>query len=154
MIDVNIYLEKQSEISKKEVQIRKKAVLNLCEKYFKTNRCLCADNFFSSISLCEELWANGIKYVGTIRASSESFLKSSSRPVESSLFAFKNELTLASYVPKKNKAVILVSTMRHNSNIDNESKKQQMILDYSKLKGLKNSFFYALNIYSLLNIIL
>jgi hypothetical protein len=85
--------------------------LNLSEKYFKTNRCFSADNL-SSISLCEELWANDIEYFGTIIPNKieipESFLKSSSRPVESSWFAFKNELTLASYVPKKNKAVILV----------------------------------------------
>lgn len=59
---------KQTETCKKETQIGKKAVLTLCEKFFKTHRCLCADNFFSSIPICKELWVNGIEYIGTLRA--------------------------------------------------------------------------------------
>ncbi len=58
---MNIYLGKQTEIDKREIQIGKKAVLALCEKFYNTNRCLCTDNFFSSLSLCEELWKKGIE---------------------------------------------------------------------------------------------
>jgi len=139
LIDVNIYLGKQSETSQKEVNIGKKAVLKLCASYFKTNRCLCADNFFSSIPLCQELWINGIEYIGTLRANKieipVSFLKNPSNEIESCLFAFKNELTITSYVPKKSKAVILVSTKHHSSLIDKTSNKPKIILDYNELKG-------------------
>ena len=113
----------------------------MCEKYFKTNRFLCADNFFSSVPLCKELWRNGIKYLGTLRANKieipETFLKNPSRPAGSSLFAFKNELTLTSYVPKKKKAVILISTMHHDNEIELHTKKPKLILDYNKLKGIE-----------------
>jgi hypothetical protein len=40
-------------------------------------------------------------------------LKNNKRIIGSSNFAFKDFLTLVSYVPKKNKAVILVSTKHH-----------------------------------------
>ena len=139
MIDVNVYLGKRTEMSQKEVQIGKKAVLTLCEKYFHTNRCLCADNFFSSIPLCKELWANGIEYIGTLRANKIeipiSFLKNKARTIETTLFGFNKEITIASFVPIKDKAVILVSTMHHDKEINVETKKPQFIMDYNKLKG-------------------
>jgi hypothetical protein len=140
LLDVNVYLGKRTEMSQKEVQIGKKAVLTLCEKYFQTNRCLCADNFFSSIPLCQELWANVIEYIGTLRANKieipQSFLKNKSRPVESTLFGFNKEITIASFVPNKDKAVILVSTMHHDKEINEETKKPKLIMDYNMLKGL------------------
>ena len=141
MIDVNIYLGKQTEGSLRETQIGKKAVLTLCAKYFHTNRCLCADNFFSSIPLCQELCVNGIEYIGTLRANKieipQTFLKNPSRIVDTCLFAFKDEMTITSFVPKKSKAVILVSTQHHTDEIDLKSKKPKIILDYNKLKGLR-----------------
>jgi hypothetical protein len=136
---LNIYLGKNTDASKNEVQIGKQAVLKLCNRFFYQNRFLCADNFLSSISLCEELWEKDIEYLGTLRANKieipVSFLKNPSRPEETSIFAFHNQITLSSFVPKKNKAVILVSTHHHNNAIDIETKKPQMIIDYNKLKG-------------------
>jgi hypothetical protein len=137
---VNIYLGKQTEGSIRETQIGKKAFLTLCAKYFHTNRCLCADIFFSSIPLCQELWVNGIEYIGTLRANKieipQAFLKNPSRIVDTCLFAFKDEITITSFVPKKSKALILVSTKHHTEEIDLNSKKLKIILDYNKLKGL------------------
>jgi hypothetical protein len=46
-------------------------------------------------------------------------------------------LTLASFVPKKSKAVIVVSTMHHSKEIDLISEKPRMILDYNKKKGIQ-----------------
>jgi hypothetical protein len=56
LVDLNIYLGKNIDASKNEVLIGKQAVLKLCNRFFYQYRFLCADNFFSSISLCEELW--------------------------------------------------------------------------------------------------
>ncbi len=53
LIDVNVYLGKQTEHSPKEAQMGKTAVLTLCKKNFYSNRCVCADNFFRSIPLCD-----------------------------------------------------------------------------------------------------
>ncbi len=137
---MNIYLGKQTEGSIRETQIGKKAVLTLCAKYFHTNRCLCADIFYSSIPLCQELWVIGIEYIGTLRAKKieipQAFLKNPSSIVDTCLFAFKDEITITSFVPKKSKAVILVSTKHYTEEIDLNSKKLKIILDYNKLKGL------------------
>ena len=63
-------------------------------------------------------------------------MKSNQREVESSLFAFKDYLTLTSYVAKKNKAMILISTNHHDGKFDFDSKKPEIIFDYNKYKGL------------------
>ena len=67
LIDVDIYLGKATQTSQREVKIGENTVLRLCTPYFHTNRLICADNFFSSISLCQKLWDNGCEYVGTLR---------------------------------------------------------------------------------------
>lgn len=140
LVDVNIYLGKSTEASKREVKIGEKAVLTLCEPFFNSKRCITADNFFSSISLCQELWSKKLEYIGTLRCNKtdipESFLKSKTRSEKSSLFAFKDYLTLTSYVPKKNKSVILISSKHHDDKIDSTSGKPQIIIDYNKFKGI------------------
>lgn len=72
-------------------------------------------------------------------------MKNKARVVGTSLFAFKEFLTLVSYVPKKNKAVILVSTKHHDSKINNLTNKPEIIMDYNKYKGTKvfyKTYFY------------
>ena len=44
-------------------------------------------------------------------------------------------MTLVSHVSKKNKAVILLSTMHHSSKIDEETKKSEINLYYNSTKG-------------------
>ena len=47
----------------------------------------------------------------------------------STVFGFDRQLTLTSYVPKKGKAVILLSSMHHDDEIDeNHSKKPAIIM--------------------------
>ena len=60
----------------------------------------------------------------------------SQRLRNSSIFNFQNDSTILSYVPKKNKAVILFSTF-HNSNeiVIDQIEKLCIILDYNKYKG-------------------
>ena len=53
----------------------------------------------------------------------------------SSLFAFQDFLTLVSYIPKPKTAVILVSTHHHLQDIDKQTGKPQIIMDYNKNKG-------------------
>ena len=56
--------------------------------------------------------------------------------MNSSIFGFQNDSTIVSYVPKKNKAVILLSTF-HNDNeiVIDQNEKPRIILDYNKYKG-------------------
>lgn len=63
------------------------------------------------------------------------FLPQKNRAVGSSLFGFQKNVTLVSYVPKKNKSVVLISTMHEDSAIDPDSKKPEIILEYNATKG-------------------
>ncbi|KAK9759014.1 hypothetical protein QE152_g180 [Popillia japonica] len=43
------------------------------------------------------------------------------RPEKSSMFAFTEDMTMVSYIPKPNRQVILLSTLHHDDSIDPES---------------------------------
>ncbi|XP_022183154.1 piggyBac transposable element-derived protein 4-like [Myzus persicae] len=62
------------------------------------------------------------------------FLPDKKKEVGSSVFGFQKNKTLVSYVPRKNKAVILLSTMHHDSKIDVETRKPEIIMDYNCTK--------------------
>ena len=54
----------------------------------------------------------------------------------STLFRFHEKVTIYSYVPKKNKAVILLSTMHNDAKTsDKADQKPEMILFYKKTKA-------------------
>ena len=79
-------------------------------------------------------------FVGTIRKNKtcvpKEFLTNRSRLEFSSLFGFQKNCTLVSYVSKKRKAVILLSTMHHTPNVtSDEIMKPEIILDYNMTKG-------------------
>lgn len=57
------------------------------------------------------------------------------RKAESALFGFTKQITMCLYVPKKNRAVILVSSMHHNNDVDEDTKKPEIILYYNATKG-------------------
>lgn len=54
--------------------------------------------------------------------------------VESSVFGFQKDETLVSYVPRKNRAVIILSTLYDDDEIDPTSRKPELILDYNSTK--------------------
>lgn len=51
------------------------------------------------------------------------FLPRKTRPVHSSLYGFTNNLPIIFYVPKQNRAVVLVYSMHRNISTDNEKPK-------------------------------
>lgn len=58
------------------------------------------------------------------------------KEVYSSTFHFTKDTTVVSYIPKKHKQVILMSTMHHSDQTSlREDKKPQIILDYNSTKG-------------------
>ncbi|XP_071743594.1 piggyBac transposable element-derived protein 4-like [Lepeophtheirus salmonis] len=63
-------------------------------------------------------------------------LASKERGVFSSKFAFTPTTTLVSYLPKKNKNVLLLSTLhRDGSNNDRDDRKPTIIIEYNRNKG-------------------
>lgn len=63
------------------------------------------------------------------------FLPDKTRETTSSIFGFQKHMTLCSYVPKPRKAVMLLSTMHHDENVEGEKRKPEIIHFYNKTKG-------------------
>lgn len=114
------------------------SVVKLCKPIEKSNKNITADNYFSSIETPDELRKRGLTYVGTMRknklAIPHEFLANNDRPVGSAIHAFNGGTTLVSFVPKKNRAVILISSMHHSSEMNEEKQKPEIICFYNETK--------------------
>ena len=98
------------------------------------------DNFFTSVPLARHLLSKKLSLVETLRNYKSDipaeFLPNRDRVVNDTLFGHQENLTLVSYVPKKGKSVILLSSMHTDAQISNrEDKKPEIILDYNRSKG-------------------
>ncbi|CAK6983562.1 piggyBac transposable element-derived protein 4-like [Scomber scombrus] len=63
-------------------------------------------------------------------------LTTKNRPVNSSKFEYTADTSLVSYVPKKGKNVILMSTLHRDGRIcGQEHQKPEIIMDYNATKG-------------------
>ena len=71
-----------------------------------------------------------VTVVGTMRKCKreiqECMTTAKSRQTKTSVLGFNNEMTMVSYVPKKNKAVILLITMHHRISIVEEDPKKEV----------------------------
>lgn len=110
----------------------------LCEPYYRSNRNITFDNFFTSYELAQDLKRKGLTCVGTVRKNKKfiprEFLPNRQREINTNLFGFRSIGTLVSYVPKQNKAVIFLSTL-HNTAETNDEGKSEVNLFYNKTKG-------------------
>jgi hypothetical protein len=134
----DIYLGKQKN-AEREVGQGARVVKSLTSPWRKSGRNVVGDNFFSSVDLAEELLSNGMTYVGTLRSNKpqvpEIMKANRKREEKSSLFGFHDQLTLVSYVPKQGKAVLVLSTLHHDSSVDGPDKKPEVILHYNATKS-------------------
>nr|XP_022901965.1 piggyBac transposable element-derived protein 4-like [Onthophagus taurus] len=115
-------------------------VQRLCEPIKESGRNVTTDNWFTSLELLEALNQNKLTLLATIRKNRKGLPKEftqppKSRPVMSRLFGFRENATLVSYKPKKNKNVLLISSGHHDDSIAEKSHKPNMILDYNNTKG-------------------
>ncbi|XP_071055485.1 piggyBac transposable element-derived protein 4-like [Onthophagus taurus] len=121
-------------------------VKELSKSIHGTNRNITMDNWFTSVPLAKEMLSSkGLTIVGTIRHNKReippSFLPSKNKPVLTSEFAFSDKLTLVSFTPKKkNKSVILISIMHADKNVNEVSKKPEIIEFYNSTKGGVDTF--------------
>ena len=128
-------------------------VHDLVEVIRGTGRNVTVDNFFTSVTLARQLQAKKLSLVGTMRSNKREippeFLASKDRPVYSSIFGHQNQLTLVSYVPKKNKAVIVLSSMHTDAGIsDRPDKKPEIIMWYNQTKGGVDTLDQMVSTYS------
>lgn len=87
-----------------------------------------------------ELLKKNLALVGTVSKNKRliplEFLAHKEREENSSIFWFKEKCTLVSYVLRKNKAVLLLSTMHHtNDFVVEDSRKPEIIKFYNETKG-------------------
>ncbi|XP_052338608.1 piggyBac transposable element-derived protein 4-like [Oncorhynchus keta] len=80
---------------------------------------------------------------------SPALLATRGREAFSSKFAFTPTTTLVSYLPKRNKNVVLLSTLHKTAEIsDREDRKQAIILDYNHNKGGVDNLEKGIGTYS------
>ena len=98
------------------------------------------DNFITSVPVARTLLQHQLTVVGTMRKCKREIpicMKAAkSQQTKTSVFGFNDQLTIVSYVPKKNKAVILLSTMRNGISIVEEDpkKRPEIIKFYNETK--------------------
>lgn len=124
--------------SARATNVGENVVIQLCEPYFRTQRVVTFDNFFTSYSLAKTLQQNGLSCVGTVRKNKRfippQFLPNTNRVDGSNLFGFRPNITLLSHVPKKNKSVVFLSTF-HTERDDVEIGKAAINTFYNSTKG-------------------
>lgn len=129
--------EGQFHISNKVADVTKR----LLEPLIHMGRNVTMDNWFTSYPVALQLLEKRITVVGTLKSNKpeipSNFKTYRDREINSSLFGFQKDCTLVSYVPKRNKTVLLLSTMHHDAAIDastGDAKKPEIITFYNKTK--------------------
>lgn len=121
----------------------KVVVQRIAKSILGTGRNITMDNWFSSIPLIDELQtSHKTTVVATLKKNKKEippeFLATKTRPIFSSLIGYSNGKVSSSYVPKKNKCVLVVSSMHEECKIDESTgskQKPETIMYYNETKG-------------------
>ena len=130
--NLELYTGKQGRMP--EIDQATSVVLRMIEPWTGSSRGCTGDNFFTSLTLADARLTRKMTYCGTVRKNRRflppALLDTKQRPINSNLFGFLNEKTLASYIPKRGKNVILMFTQHHNFEVceDRADKKPEIIL--------------------------
>lgn len=108
------------------------------------------DNFFTSYNLGQFLLKRKITMLGTIRKNKPELPQNlCNKEVHSSSFYFTKDTTIVNYIPKKNKNVILMSTLHNDRAVSTrDDKKPEMILEYNATKGAVDTLDQLVNTYT------
>ena len=140
LCNAQIYRGKQKDVP--EVGLSQRVVKDLVSNVQGSGRNITVDNFFSSVPLAKELLSRDLTMIGTIRKNKVEippcFQASKTRDVYSTEFGFGQEgkIMLCSYVPRKRKAVTMISSYHHEKKVEPLPPcKPSLITDYNKTKG-------------------
>lgn len=137
--NLEVYVGQQPEGPYKVSNSPNDIVERLCNVIKGSARNVTLDNWFTSIPLVETLLKDfKLTVVGTIRKNKKELpleFSCPTHPPGASVFGYTKQCTLVSYVPKKKKNVVLVSSLHHDDNIDDASGKPEIITDYNNTKG-------------------
>ena len=116
-------------------------VRTLSEPIHGSNRNITCDNWFTSVPLAKRMKSSLIKLsiIGTIRKNKKEVPNSfkTASDVGQSKFLYDEEKTLVSYTPKRNKMVLLLSTL-HKKSLARLQISQKLY--YNKTKGGTDTF--------------
>ncbi|KAJ8941259.1 hypothetical protein NQ314_010457 [Rhamnusium bicolor] len=90
--------------------------------------------------LAQSLLSKHTTIIGTVRKSKpflpKEMLPDKKREELSTIFGYNDKVAICSYLPKKNRAVILMSTMHQDGIVSHmDQKKSEIILEYNRTKG-------------------
>lgn len=139
--NLEVYVGKQPEGPYFQDTSTNALVKRMIEPISGTGRNVTMDNWFTSIPLAKQLLSDhNLTVVGTVRKNKPEIpgeFKRKGMQVYSTAFGYKPTETLLSYCPKKDKTVLLLSTMHNDGEIDEASEKKtpEIIKFYNKTKG-------------------
>ncbi|KAJ8707787.1 hypothetical protein PYW07_011464 [Mythimna separata] len=142
VLNIELYAGKQPEGPYQLSNAAADVVKRLFTPISGTGRNLTIDNWYSSVTLMNDLAKDHkISGVGTMRKNKKEIppcFIDKNRPEYSSQFGFSDTATLVSYVPKKKRSVVLISSLHSAAEIDestNEKRKPSIVTFYNKTKG-------------------
>jgi hypothetical protein len=122
----------------------------------RTGRNITFDNRYTSYPVAKSLLEKKITCTGTLKRGKREippkFRPNKSQELGTSNFVFHRDMTLISYMLKKNKTVILLSTMHYSSTTDENTKKPEIIANYSITKGGTDMIVQLCNAYNVARI--
>ncbi|XP_056639755.1 piggyBac transposable element-derived protein 4-like [Diorhabda sublineata] len=107
---------------------------------YGSNNNVTVDNWFTSVSLADELLKDPYKLtiIGTPRSKKKEIppvlLPTRQRNANTSMFCYDQEKVLLSYVSRKQKVVLLLSTMHQVGEISEETGKPAIVQNYNETK--------------------
>jgi len=124
----------------REINQGERVVKELAAPYKGSGRNITMDNFFTTLPLTNFLLSWNLTTVGTLRKNKKyipaEMMPSKIRDEYSTVFGFQKNSTLCSYVPKRGKAVIMLSSMHYDNTVCDETrKKPEIIKYYNSTKG-------------------
>ncbi|XP_071554095.1 piggyBac transposable element-derived protein 4-like [Temnothorax nylanderi] len=118
-------------------------IRKLTEPLHGTSRNITCDNWFSSTEIFDRMLSrHSITMVGTLRKNKRQIPQhfKAADPVHSSRFLFDETKTLVKYTPKKNKFVLLLSSLHWQAEVDQQTQKPSIISFYNDTKGGTDCF--------------
>lgn len=117
-------------------------VKRMTSHIYNTGRTITAGSCFTDFQLIQDLKKENISYIGAVRNKKRqipsAFVSTRNRDENSSMFAFTDDVTLVSYIPKKGKNVILMSSIKEDDLIEkdaSDTKTPAIITLYNKTKS-------------------
>lgn len=132
----DVYLGKVG--AKSETNQGQRVVLQL-SSCLNSGHNITTDNFFTSFPLAHQLLKMDITLLGTLRQNKRGIPKqllAKDRKEFTSEFRFTDDLTLVSYVPKKKKVVLVLSSGQPEKRVESSEKKKPLLITaYNETKA-------------------